>query len=217
MLNNFKIANTGNVFVVSDTHFNHNKEFIFKSRGFTSIAEHDSTLVKRWNSVITDSDTVIHLGDFIANDPTGHIALDILSQLRGQKYLLWGNHKSGIKQLYKTAIKQLGLSDSTEVYPLAIAPNTYHLGDTVKTVYKGHVIVMHHYPLSIWEDVQNDSILLCGHSHGGFEDSKPYSNKGGKILDVGIDIFGCPILLSQAIKLASDKPTLVRDAHIAGL
>lgn len=218
MLNNFKIPITGNVFITSDTHFNHNKDFIYRVRGFDSITEHDTTLIKRWNSVITDNDSVLHLGDFCANDPTGDYAISILSQLRGHKYLLWGNHKSGIKQLYKRAISSYAnLLPNTEIYPLAIANNTYHLGDTVRTVYRGCVITLSHYPLSIWEDVQNDSILLCGHSHGGFEDSKPYSNTGGKVLDVGIDIFGCPILLSQAIKLASDKRTLIRDKHIAGL
>ena len=53
----------------SDTHFNHACLHwpipLWKTRGFSSIEEHNEGLIKRWNSVCTDQTTFFHLGDFI--------------------------------------------------------------------------------------------------------------------------------------------------------
>jgi len=41
------------IWFTSDTHFSHNKDFIFKDRGFGSIQDHDETLIKNWNEKIS--------------------------------------------------------------------------------------------------------------------------------------------------------------------
>ena len=55
----------GNIFLTSDLHFGHNKEFIYKVRGFNSIEEMNEAIIERWNSVVNNDDDVYVLGDFI--------------------------------------------------------------------------------------------------------------------------------------------------------
>ena len=53
----------------SDTHFGHRCEHwerpLWKTRGFSSVEEHDEELIKRWNEVSTPNTIFFHLGDFI--------------------------------------------------------------------------------------------------------------------------------------------------------
>lgn len=75
-----------NVFFISDTHFSHNKEFIYVSRGFSSIEEHDETLVKLWNLTVRKRDIVYHLGDVTFGN------FEILARLNGAIKVVLGNH-----------------------------------------------------------------------------------------------------------------------------
>ena len=45
-------------FFTSDLHFGHNKDFLYKPRGFDNIEEHDDTVIENWNSVVSKDDTV---------------------------------------------------------------------------------------------------------------------------------------------------------------
>ena len=55
----------GNIFLTSDLHFGHNKEFIYKVRGFNSIEEMNEAIIERWNSVVNNDDDVYVLGDLM--------------------------------------------------------------------------------------------------------------------------------------------------------
>ena len=59
-----------NVYFGSDFHFGHNKEFIWKDRGFESIQQHDDQIIERCkNSILDNSKTniLVYLGDFSLN------------------------------------------------------------------------------------------------------------------------------------------------------
>lgn len=77
-------------FVVSDTHFGHNRiiEFERDARPFDTIEEHDKELLYRWNAVVRPCDIVWHLGDVLF----GKHNAGILGQLNGHKRLVLGNH-----------------------------------------------------------------------------------------------------------------------------
>lgn len=82
-----------NTFILSDTHFSHKAEFLLKNRGFSSVEEMDSILINNWNNVVSDNDTVFHLGDVVFQPAT---RTDIvLPQLKGKKVLIMGNHDRG--------------------------------------------------------------------------------------------------------------------------
>lgn len=82
-----------NIFVISDTHFSHQKILNFVDyesnhvRSFTDIDEMDNTMLENWNKVVKDNDIVYHLGDVFFDK--GH---KILPHLKGRKRLILGNH-----------------------------------------------------------------------------------------------------------------------------
>ena len=83
------------VFLVSDTHFGHEKTCtVFKRadgsplRPFNSAEEMDEAMVKAWNDRVRPNDKVYHLGDVVIN----RRALPILDRLNGDKVLIRGNH-----------------------------------------------------------------------------------------------------------------------------
>lgn len=74
------------IYLTSDTHFCHNKDFLYEPRGFQSIEEHDEAIVKNWNSIVTPDDEVYHLGDVMLNDNTK--GLGYLKQLNGKIHII---------------------------------------------------------------------------------------------------------------------------------
>jgi len=84
-----------NIFLVSDTHFGHEKTCtVFKRedgsplRPFTNADEMNEEMIKRWNDVVRPHDKVYHLGDVVINKKF----LWILNTLNGKKRLIRGNH-----------------------------------------------------------------------------------------------------------------------------
>lgn len=83
------------VFLISDTHFGHEKTCtVFKRtdgsplRPFSSAEEMDEEMVRRWNERVKPNDKVYHLGDVVINKKF----LKTLARLNGDKVLIRGNH-----------------------------------------------------------------------------------------------------------------------------
>ena len=79
------------IYFTSDAHFGHSKNFIYGPRGFQSIQEHDETIIQRWNSVVTELDTVYFLGDAIMGIDHEY-GLNCLRRLNGDIVMIRGNH-----------------------------------------------------------------------------------------------------------------------------
>ena len=77
------------IFFTSDTHFEHSKIIDYCKRPFSSIEEHDKTLIQNWNNVVGQDDTVFHLGDFAYGN--SQFISNIIKQLNGNIILLKGN------------------------------------------------------------------------------------------------------------------------------
>jgi len=82
-------------FLISDTHFGHEKTCTtFKQpdgsplRPFSCAEEMDEFMVKAWNERVGPKDKVYHLGDVVINRKFLHI----LRRLNGDKVLIRGNH-----------------------------------------------------------------------------------------------------------------------------
>lgn len=84
------------IWVTSDTHFNHKNILNFtddegkKVRPFDSVEEMNEVLIQRWNEVVKPGDKIYHLGDVFF----GHIdwVVDNWHRLNGKKRLIVGNH-----------------------------------------------------------------------------------------------------------------------------
>ena len=50
-------------FFTADLHIGHIQPFLWQRRGFSSIEEHDITILKNWNSTVSPNDNVYILGD----------------------------------------------------------------------------------------------------------------------------------------------------------
>ena len=101
------------IWISSDTHFCHNKDFIYKPRGFNSVYEMNETIVKNWNSVVNWDDEIYLLGDvMLNNDEEG---CKYLNRLAGKIYILGGNHDTANRiQQYvniRPTILYLGLAN----------------------------------------------------------------------------------------------------------
>lgn len=139
----------GNVYVTSDLHLSHSKEFLYKPRGFDSPQEHNQAIVNNWNSIVTDEDTVYILGDLIMSDSKD--AMKYLKQLRGEIYFIKGNHDTANKVALYESLGFIGLGYA---YVLKSGKWSFYLS---------------HYPTAVGnyddEETHKKFYCLCGHTH----------------------------------------------------
>ena len=84
------------IFFTSDPHFCHDRDFVYKARGFNSIEEHDEAIIRNWNEIVAQGDTVYMFGDLMMSaDRKG--GLEKLSRLNGKIILVRGNHDTDAK------------------------------------------------------------------------------------------------------------------------
>lgn len=194
-----------NVFGISDTHLGHDRDFIYTKRGnppYTNVIEHDVGVIGQWNSKSTNSDSVMHFGDFMFGKGGLERLMGYFRVLNFQTlFLMPGNHHAGIKQL----IAEYGVGEPIYVEKgsdkqVIVLPNY------AEFFVNGQAIVGSHYPISSWNGMAHGAWCLSGHCHGSFPGSQ-LENPHGKVLDLGIEV--CGGLLSFAeIKQIMDKKTL---------
>ncbi len=85
------------IYFIADTHFSEENIILYENRPFKDAAEMDNTLLERWNQVILKEDEVYVLGDFGAQDKESFI----VSQLKGRKFLVKGNHDTKSNSYYR--------------------------------------------------------------------------------------------------------------------
>jgi calcineurin-like phosphoesterase family protein len=159
-----------NIFFTSDTHFSHENIIAYDKRPFSSIEEHDSELIRRWNEVVLPGDIVYHLGDFCwGKAPHWHRVLD---QLKGQIFLIRGSHdgvvrKPGVRERFEL------VSDLT--YVSIPDPQNPQQNENCK-IY----IQLCHYAMRVWRNSGYGSWHLYGHSHGSLAERSVYA------FDVGV-------------------------------
>lgn len=84
------------IYFISDTHFNHANIIKYCNRPFKTIQEMNEAIIKNWNSIVTSTDIIYHLGD-LALGRKEQIE-NIINKLNGKKYIVRGNHdRLGVK------------------------------------------------------------------------------------------------------------------------
>lgn len=100
------------IYFTSDTHFGHDREFIWGPRGFTNHVDHDKEVIRRWNEVVGPDDIVYHLGDVMLGD--NKYGISCLRQLNGNIKIIPGNHDTQTRlDLYRMVenVEVLGLAE----------------------------------------------------------------------------------------------------------
>jgi calcineurin-like phosphoesterase family protein len=154
-------------FFTSDTHFDDEYSLPYFNRPFKSVDEMNEVMVEKWNSVVSDEDTIYHLGDFTLAD-IRHFA-KWAHQLHGNIRILPGSHDD-------PWLKDFVATDKVQV----IAPLVSLGFPELRTGESPQVIVLCHYSMQVWDRSNQGSWHLFGHSHGRL--------KGiGLSFDVGVD------------------------------
>jgi calcineurin-like phosphoesterase family protein len=85
------------IWVISDTHFNHANILNFENKfgeplrpGFDNISHMNEYIIEKWNSRVKPEDKVYHLGDVFMGDKENFPKL--WARLNGAKRLVVGNH-----------------------------------------------------------------------------------------------------------------------------
>lgn len=183
-------------FFTSDTHFGHSNIIRYCKRPFKDAYEMDAALIENWNAKVQPGDTVYHLGDFVFATPER--AERVISQLNGQKFLIFGNHDKTIKSNSLLRDKFVKCCDYHEVY----------IQDPSTKDGRQH-IVLSHYAMLVWNKSHHGSWMLHGHSHGTL--SYPFE---GKIMDVGSDCHNyAPISYDEIKQKLSKIVTKSVDHH----
>ena len=168
------------IWLTSDTHFNHNKEFIWKVRGFESCEEMNETLVERWNERVKDDDDVYHLGDVMLGSPD---SIEYIKRLNGRIHIIYGNHCTNNRiALYNTVPSVVSAEWATR-----LKINGYHF-------------YLSHFP-TITSNLEKETLKQClinlyGHTHQktNFYLDYPF------MYHVGVDSHNCyPISIDQVI------------------
>lgn len=175
------------IFLTSDTHFGHDREFIWKVRGFNSVQEMNEIQISKWNSVVNDQDDVYVLGDLMLGDTSN---IKYLERLKGRLHIVLGNHDtSNREKMYRK------LSNVVEVAEVGI-----------RLKYKKHHFVLTHYPMMTGnlekESLKQMSLNLYGHTHqvSNFFNDMPF------MYHVGVDSHSCyPVLLDNIIEEMHNK------------
>ena len=117
------------IWMTSDTHFSHNKSFLFKPRGFNSVEEMNENIVERWNNIVKENDIIFHLGD-VALINTEE-AINYIKILKGNIKWIRGNHctESKIQMIckYCSNIQLIGNINTSWAYMLKYSKFSLYL------------------------------------------------------------------------------------------
>lgn len=153
-------------FYVADTHFGHESIIRNCARPFSSVAEMDAEIVRRWNETVGKDDLVYHLGDW--GWPTGDpfAFKRLFHALNGRKVLILGNHDVR--------------KDGTVRPDLAELPWDRRPEHLLEVRDEGQRVVLCHYALRTWSAAHHGAWHFYGHSHGRLPSQ-------GRSRDVGVD------------------------------
>ena len=178
------------IFFTADQHYGHSRIIEFQERPFADLDEMHEALIRNYNDLVQDGDTVYFLGDFSFQRKPD----EVFYRLKGQKNLILGNHDR------EKLVKHLPWGWIKSTYKLKVK-------DKENTDQR---IWLSHYAHRVWPHSHHGSIHLYGHSHGNLED-------WGKSTDVGVDAWNYkPVHLDQILDYMKNKPATAHHGRIGG-
>lgn len=218
--NPIKLDDSKRLLLVTDLHLNHDKEFLWGPRGYSSAAEHKRDILAKLGAEADQNTILINIGDSTFRDPD-HETFDLLADLPFfQHFHIWGNHPSGAKQAYQKALRStipVSWDDNVELYPLSYKRLIF-VGTQMFFRYRHQTIFAHHFPNVIWDESKHGVWHVVGHSHGSFDMTNGQSTMDGKIMDVGVEQAqkynnGNPFLTFDQVKAFMDARAIIKKDH----
>lgn len=173
------------IFITSDTHFNHNRPFIYAARGFQTVEAMNAYIVERWNALVEEEDIVYHLGDVFLGDNEAGMA--VVRKLKGRLRIVIGNHDTKPRiALLRAYEKVESLSYGEMLYWHKRPVLLTHFPTVTSNAADGHK-----------EQRHICTYNLCGHTH----QTNPFFDAAPLSYNAGMDAHGCtPILFEDAMK-----------------
>lgn len=174
------------IYITSDLHLGHDKDFVVAERGFNTVCEHDAAIKNNWNGLIDEEDEIYLLGDVMLGDVEN--GLNILSSLKGKIHIIRGNHDTDEKiKRYRECSNVVEVIDAKFMRYVTI------------TLYLSHFpTLVSHEKL---KKMKNAVVNLYGHTHqkNNFytlnDEAHPY------MYHVGLDSHNMmPVLLDDVIE-----------------
>ena len=175
------------IWFTSDIHFSHESLIRHCNRPWDNKEEMNAGIIANWNEIVQPNDQVYILGDVAMTTPRQ--ATDLVSQLKGRKYLIAGNHDSTLrkKQYFRDQFEWV-----KDLHTVKVQDES-----AVRGVQR---IELCHYPMEIWNMAHYGAWHLHGHSHGSMRPD--YSIKR---MDVGLDIRNYRPISYAQVKERFDK------------
>jgi len=207
------------VWIGSDLHIHHDRGFIFEPRGFTSVKEHDEWIINDINSLVSEDDIFIHLGDIMLNSNSNNDFENLLRRIKCKNIVhLFGNHHGPDGEFYKRKLKEQKNIENAELYPFT--PDGYNitfLGNYAEVEINKKNVTLSHFPFSIFNKSHHSNWNLSGHSHGTNPNTLP-DCKTSLVLDCGVD--ACKKYWNHSIfswkiiqQIMKNKTHLILDHH----
>jgi calcineurin-like phosphoesterase family protein len=182
------------VWFTADTHYGHAKMIGPRPDGqpfrpFATVEDMNEALIERWNAVVKPGDRVYHLGDFAFCKPAQ--AEWIARRLRGQKFLIFGNHDDPMRKHQPFLEQWIWARDLEQIT----------VGD--------QKITLCHYAMRTWRNSHHGAWQLHGHSHGSLQDDSRLRQ-----IDVGVDCWDyTPVSFAALSERMSAKTWAPIDHH----
>ena len=155
------------IYFTADLHFFHDNVIKYANRHFSDAEEMNEVLISNWNKKISPDDEVYILGDVTMKGAA--YASQVLSRLKGRKYLIKGNHDQ--------------FADQAEFDKSAFGwIRSYHELD-----YQNQRFILFHYPIEEWNGFYRGTVHLHGHQHNHDDYNYSCLEKGFRRYDVGVD------------------------------
>lgn len=175
------------IFITSDLHFNHSREFIYVPRGFHSVEEMNETIIERFNSKVNPEDEVYICGDLCLGGGGNEVMAKnkaLIERLNGNIHIIVGNHDTPARiEMYKSCKNVVEVVYATMIH------------------YRGYHFYLSHYP-TLTANLEKESLKQCtinlfGHTHS----MDPFYNDMPFMYNVAVDAHNCyPVLLDNAIE-----------------
>jgi calcineurin-like phosphoesterase family protein len=151
-----------NTWIISDTHWMHEKIIGYCNRPFKNAGEMDEVMIKRWNERVKPGDLVYHLGD------VGLTKEDklkpIIARLNGKKILILGNHDKSAERMM-----DFGFDFAC---------------DSMVIRCMNHVLFLNHKPLQFKPPFIGIDLVLHGHIHNSTPESRLEHVSKGELVNI---------------------------------
>lgn len=150
--------------VISDTHFHHSNIIQYCGRRFKTADSMDERMIKNWNNIVSDDDTVYHLGDFGFAE-RGLDPRDVKKKLKGHIILIEGNHDTSGRNKVKADCFSLSLNYCDLKIYMCHSPG--NISYTADVNFVGHTHNMFKYATSKREEYTKPAKMIscCVEQH----------------------------------------------------